>query len=181
MKTYFLPLIAAFALTVGTAAAQTTTPTTATAGQMDGRGRGRMQANPDEMAKRQSQRMAQELGLNADQTARVQQILLARSQDMQAMHGQGKDAGNRDQMREQMKANRDKYEGQFKEVLTADQYTKYTTLQANRMERGRGKGMGHGMADVDKLKAKTDDGDKIKIKADKRKVKTDKMKAKTTK
>lgn len=158
MKKSLFPLLAAFALTIGTAAAQTTTP--ADAGAMQGRGR--MQGNPDEMAKRQAERMTQELGLNADQTTKVQQILLARGQEMQAMRGQARDAGNRDQMREKMQTGRAKYDAQFKEVLTADQYTKYTTMQADRMNRGGGPGLDG--VDVKKMKAKSVDGDKIKIK-----------------
>ncbi len=73
---------------------------------MHGRGYGRMQGSPAEMAKRQSEYLTKELNLNADQTAKVQQILLARGQQMQAMRGQAHEAGNRDQMREQMQANR---------------------------------------------------------------------------
>ncbi|OGX80888.1 hypothetical protein BEN47_06460 [Hymenobacter lapidarius] len=139
MKTFLMPLVAAFAFTVSTAAAQTTTPgTMATGTTAQGRGNGRMQqGTPEEMATRQSQRMTQELGLNADQTAKIQQILLARGQEMQAMRGQARDAGNRDQMRTQMQANRAKYETQFKEVLTADQYTKFAAMQDDRMDRGR--------------------------------------------
>lgn len=163
MKTYLLPLLAAFALTVGTAAAQTTTPTPPATGSMEGRGYGRMQGTPEEMATRQSQRMTQELGLSADQTAKVQQILLARGQEMQAMRGQARDAGNRDQLREQMQANRAKYEAQFKDVLSADQYTKFTAMQADRMNRGGGRGYGQ-EADADKVKMKDD---KVKVKIDK--------------
>lgn len=137
MKTYLMPLLAAFALTIGTAAAQTTTPTAPAAGQMQGRGYGRTQGTPEEMATRQSQRMTKELDLNADQTAKVQQILLARGQEMQAMRGQARDASNREQLRSQMQANRSKYETQFKEVLTADQYTKFAAMQDDRMDRGR--------------------------------------------
>ena len=137
MKTYLMPLLAAFALTVGTAAAQTTTPTAPAAGQMQGRDYGRTQSTPEEIATRQSQRMTRELGLNADQTAKVQQILLARGQEMQAMRGQARDASNREQLRSQMQANRSKYETQFKEVLTADQYTKFAAMQDDRMDRGR--------------------------------------------
>ncbi|OGX84878.1 hypothetical protein [Hymenobacter glacialis] len=139
MKTFLMPLVAAFAFTVSTAAAQTTTPGTMSQGTMaQGRGNGRMQqGNPEEMATRQSQRMTRELGLNADQTAKVQQILLARGQETQAMRGQARDAANRDQMRAQMQASRAKYEAQFKEVLTADQYTKYAAMQEESMDRGR--------------------------------------------
>ena len=162
MNKSLLPLLAAFALTVGTASAQTT-ETRPGPGAMEGRGR--MQGSPDEMAKRQSERMSKELGLNADQTTKVQQILLARGQEMQAMRSQARDAGTRDQMREQMQANRTKYDAQFKEVLTADQYTKYTTMEGNRMNRGGGPGMGD--ANIKKMKAKSTDGDKVKVKADK--------------
>ncbi|MBU6122811.1 DUF4890 domain-containing protein [Hymenobacter siberiensis] len=161
MKKFLFPLLAAFALTVGTAAAQTTTPNDASAMQ----GRGRQQGSPDEMAKRQADRMTKELGLNTHQTGKVQQIMLARGQEMQTMRGQDRDADNRDQMREQMQAGRAKYDAQFKEVLTAEQYTKYTTMQADRMNRGGGPGMGG--SDVKKMKAKSTDGDKIKVKTDK--------------
>jgi Spy/CpxP family protein refolding chaperone len=166
MKTYLLPLLAAFALTVGTAAAQTTAETAPTVGspqQGPGRGYGRQQGSPEEMAKRQSERMTQELGLNADQSTKIQQILLARGQEMQAMRGQARDAANRDQMREQMQANRTKYDAQFKEVLTADQYTKYTAMQSDRMNRGGGRG-----AELKEAKVKTEDGAKLKAKGDKK-------------
>lgn len=164
MKKLLFPLLAAFALTVGTAAAQTTTP--ADAMQGPGRGYGRMQGSPDEMAKRQADRLSKELGLTADQTTKVQAILLARTQEMQAMRGQARDgSGDRGQMREQMQANRAKHDAQFKTVLTPEQYIKFTALQADRMERARDMRGGNG-PDVKKMKAKTTDGDKVKVKAD---------------
>ncbi|MBF9222070.1 Spy/CpxP family protein refolding chaperone [Hymenobacter ruricola] len=170
MKKYLLPLFAAFAFTVGTAAAQTTPTGTDAAGmQGPGRGYGRMQGSPEEMAKRQTERMTQELGLSADQAAKVQQIMIARGQEMQAMRGQGQ-GGDREAMRTQMQANREKYDGQFKEVLTPEQYTKYTAMQAERMNRGGGRGMdGPG---IEKMKAKADGGDKVKMKDDKLKLKS---------
>ncbi len=188
MKVSFLPLLAALALTTGVAAAQPTPPQ---GGPMQDRGPGRpMPGNPDEMARHQTERMTRELGLNADQAAKVQQIQTARAQEMQAMRGQA--GADRDKMREQMQASRTKYDAQFKEVLTADQYTKYTAMETDRMKRGGGPGMGHpgpgpGMArpgmetpaaDVDKLKAKTKDGRKIKAKEDKLKLKEDGVKIK---
>ena len=176
MKNSLLTLLAAFALTAGTAAAQTAArPDSPGAGAIDGR----MQGSPEEMAKRQTERMTQELGLSADQVGRVQQIITARGQEMQTLRSQARDAGNRDQMREQMQASRAKYDAQFKEVLTADQFAKYTASEGNRMNRG-GPGMdrprpeGAGMTDanVDKMKAKTEDGGKVKVKGDRMKEKT---------
>jgi protein CpxP len=162
MKKFLFPLLAVCALTVGTAAAQTTMPD---ASAMQERG-GRMQGTPDEMAKRQANRMTQELGLSAEQTTKVQGILLARTQEMQAMRGQARNGGDRSQMREQMQAGRVKYDAQFKAVLTPDQYTKYTAMQAERMERGGGGMRGTTDTNVKKMKAKTADGDKVKVKAD---------------
>lgn len=159
MNKSLLTLLAAFALTIGAASAQTTPPT-------PGEGRGRMeQRSPEDMAKRQSERLTKELGLSADQTTKVQQILVARGQEMQAARGQAKDAGNRDQMRDQMQANKTKYDAQFKEVLSAEQYTKYTAMEAEGMKRGGGRGHGP-EGDVDKMKVKTKGGDKVKVKAD---------------
>ena len=160
MKTYLLPLLAAFALTVGTAAAQTTTPATPDAASTQSRPYARSQGSPDDMAKRQSEHMTKELGLNATQSAKVQQILVARGQEMQAIRGQGRDAGNRDQMREQMQANRAKYDAQFKEVLTAEQYTKYTTMMDDRMHRGGGPGLDGGKRKAKNGKAKMKRADK---------------------
>ena len=165
MKKFLFPLLAAFALTAGTAAAQTTTPD-ANASGMQGRGYGRVQGSPDEMAKRQAERLSKELDLTADQTTKVQGILLARTQEMQAMRGQARDGDNRGQIREQMQANRVKYDAQFKEVLTADQYTKFAALQADRMERARDM-RSSDKANVKKMKSKSKDGDQIKVKADK--------------
>jgi len=153
MKKFLFPLLTVFALSAGTAAAQSSRPDSPAAGALESRG-GRMQGSPDEMAKRQAERLTQELGLTADQTTKMQAILLARTQEMQAMRGQARDGGNRGQLREQMLAGRAKYDAQFKETLTPDQYTKFTALQADRMERGAGM--------AKKMKAKTADGDKMK-------------------
>jgi periplasmic protein CpxP/Spy len=165
MKKLLFPLLAVFALTVSNAAAQTTTPD-ANASVMPGRG-GRMQGSPEEMAKRQAERLTKELGLTADQSTKVQAILLARTQEMQAIRGQARDgSGDRSQMREQMLAGRAKYDAQFKEVLTPDQYTKFTALQADRMDRAHDMRDTRNTPDVKKMKAKTTDGDKVKVKAD---------------
>jgi Spy/CpxP family protein refolding chaperone len=152
MNKSLLTLLAAFALTIGSAAAQSTPPA-------PGKGHGRTQGSPEEMAKRQSERMSKELGLSPDQTTKVQQILAARDQEMQANRGKGKD-GNRDQMREQMQANRAKYDAQFKEVLSAEQYAKYTSMEAKHGGGGPGRGKD------DKVKVKTKGDKKVKVNAE---------------
>ena len=146
MKKFLLPLLA-LALSATAASAQ----------MGPGQG-GRPQRTPEEMAARQTEGLTKQLGLSADQSAKVQQIMLARDQEMMAMRGQMQaGTGDRKQMREQMMAGRTKYEDQLKAVLTPDQFNKYTAMQANRRERGRGM-----MPQEGKVKAK--DG-KVKIKA----------------
>lgn len=144
MKKFLLPLLA-LALSATAASAQTA-PT------QDG---GRPQRSPEEMATRQTQGLTQQLALNADQAAKVQPILLARSQEMMAMRGQMQAGGDRSQMREQMQASRAKYDDQLKAVLTPDQFAKMQTMQADRRQRGAE------MMQDGKVKAK--DG-KVKIK-----------------
>ncbi len=154
MKKYLFPLLAAFALTAGVANAQTT--------PQQGGGR----PSPEQMAARQSERMTKALGLSADQTTKVQQIMTARDQEMQAMRGQMQaGTATREQMRDQMMAGRTKYDGQFKAVLTPDQYTKYTAMQAERMQRG-GRGMGPRGDSTNAM-------GKVKIKKDKMKMKAE--------
>ena len=102
------------------------------------------------MAAHQAKRLGKELSLSTDQSAKVQEIMAARAQEMQALRA---DASTRP-TREQMQANRAKYNDQLKQVLTPEQFAKYTTLAANRHH-------GHGMPDG-KFKAK--DG-KLKLKA----------------
>ena len=137
MKTYLMLLFAAFLLSAGIATAQTATQSGAGSGQLQGRGQGRMQGNPEETAQRQSQRLTKVLDLNADQAIKVQQILLARGQETQALRSQAQSGGDRSQLRGQMQTNRTKYEDQFRAVLTPEQYTRFSALQANRMENGQ--------------------------------------------
>jgi len=147
MKKTLFPLLAALALTIGTATAQDQ--------QRPGPG-GRGPGN-------QSERMTKELGLNADQAARIKAIDEERQKDQQANRGQGKPGGSREEMETRMKADRDKYDARYKEVLTPEQYAKYSKAQANRPGPG-GKG-----------KIKSADGD-TKVKAKK----NGKVKAKQT-
>lgn len=152
MKKSFLPLLAALALTVGTAAAQSA-PATAPAPMQQGR----PMPSPEQMAAHQTERLTKELSLTSDQSTKVQQIMQQRVQDMQAMRGQLQAGTSREQMHDQMKANRAKYDDQLKAVLNPDQYTKYTAMQAERRHHGPGM---DGPADG-KVKVK---GDKLKIK-----------------
>lgn len=145
MKKFLLPLLA-FALSATAASAQ----------MAPGQDGGRPQRTPEEMASRQTQGLTKQLGLSADQSTKVQQIMLARDQEMMAMRGQMQaGTGDRKQMREQAMAGRVKYDEQLRAVFTPDQLAKYNTMQTNRRERGMEMKAG---------KMKKKDG-KVKIKA----------------
>ncbi|GAB3636403.1 hypothetical protein GCM10027422_19930 [Hymenobacter arcticus] len=145
MKNFLLPLLA-FALSATAASAQ----------MSPGQDGGRPQRTPEEMASRQTQGLTKQLGLSADQSAKVQQIMLARDQEMTAMRGQMQaGTGDRKQMRDQAKTGRIKYDEQIRAVLTPDQLAKYNTMQTNRRERGM---------EMKESKMKKKDG-KVKIKA----------------
>jgi Spy/CpxP family protein refolding chaperone len=132
VKKFLLPLLAVVAISFS-AAAQTTQP------QKGDHPR----RSPQEMASHQAKRLSKELSLSADQSAKVQQIMATRAQEMQALRA---DASAPRPSREQMQANRAKYDDQLKQVLTPDQFAKYTTLAASRHH-------GHGPKDG-KLKRK---------------------------
>jgi len=140
MQKFLFPLVAAVALSLS-AAAQTTPP----------QGGGRPHRSPQEMAGHQTKRLSKELSLSADQSAKVEQIMASRAQEMQAL----RTAGGPRPTREQMQANRAKYDDQLKQVLTPDQFSKYTTLAANRRHHGPGMQDGKLKAKDGKLKIKT--------------------------
>jgi protein CpxP len=150
MKKFLMPLLA-LALTATAAAAQDAPP-------QGGPGQNGPRPTPEAMATRQTEGLTKQLGLSPDQSSKVQQILLARGQEMMAMRGQMQAGTDRRQLREQMQANRAKYDDQFKQVLTPDQYGKFTAMEASRRQRGPGR------PDEVDGKVKQKDG-KVKIKA----------------
>ena len=140
MNNSFL-LLAALALT--TAAHAQTTPAAATAQtapQNNSAAR-----TPEQQSQNQAQRLAKELNLTADQQTKVQQLMLAQRQEMQAAIQNA--SGDRRAMGQAMRAGRDKFDGQLKTLLNADQYTKYQQIMTQRREQMRerrqnGGGMG---------------------------------------
>ena len=122
-----LPLLAALTLTFGAASAQTAPAQTAGP---------RPQHSPQEMAAHQTKHLSKKLGLSADQSARVQQIMQQRAQDMQAMRANAPAGATRMQMHEQMKSSRAKYDAQLQGVLTPDQFGKYTAMRQEHRHHG---------------------------------------------
>ena len=86
-------------------------------------GKGKPTKSPTQKADHHAAKMAKELGLTADQEARVEKLMLSREQEataLKAKYGTDRKAGRAD-----MKAAHDRYETAFKAILTPEQYAKY--------------------------------------------------------
>ena len=127
-----LLLLAALALaTAGTAFAQA--PAVKTTGsdanqtalhqRLGGKGPHNTTKTPEQKADRHAGKLAKELGLNADQEARVEKLMLAREQETTAL--KAKYAADKKAGRPAMKAAHERYEAQFKAILTPEQYAKF--------------------------------------------------------
>jgi len=103
------------------------------------------QGTPEERAERQLTMITEQLSLTADQSAKLKPIILQRVTEQQELRQkmQGKD---RQAMMTEMKTMQEKYDTQFKTILTADQYTKYEASQAQMRGRRGGQGQGQGGA-----------------------------------
>ena len=141
MKKNLLLLVALAFATAGTSFAQTAPA----AGPTMRAHRAKGPKDPAKMADHRAGKMAKELGLNADQEAKVEQLMLARQQEAAALktkYGADKKAG-----RVEMKAAHDRYEAQLKTILTPEQYAKLDKMKAEHHNHGKMKGGG-------KMKAK---------------------------
>lgn len=137
-KNLFLLVALAFA-TAGTSYAQT-----APAAGTTQHGRKHAPKDPAKMADRRAGKMAKELGLTADQENRVEQVLLARHQESEAL--KAKYGTNKKAAHAEMKAARGRYDAQLKSIFTPEQYAKFDKLKDEHKGHGR---------DAGKLKTKT--------------------------
>ena len=135
MKKTLLLLAALAFTTAGTAFAQTAPAPTATH-----EARKQAPKSPAQRADHHASKMAKELGLNADQEAKVEQLLLARQQEAAAL--KTKYAANRKAGRPEMKAAYDRYEAQFKTIFTAEQFAKFNQIKDEHRGHDRGAGAG---------------------------------------
>lgn len=92
---------------------------------------GQGQSSPEERAERMTNMMTKQLALSADQSTKLKPILLARATEQTELR-QKMQTGDRKLAMEEVKKLNEKYNTQIKAVLTAEQYTKYETLQAQR-------------------------------------------------
>ena len=128
----FLVILAAFSFSAAAVSAQTA-PAKAAHGQHHKGDHAKL--TPEQRADRSAQRMSQKLNLSAAQTQQVRQLQLARIQEMQAHKAQAGTTATTDKKQHHaaMKAGKAQYDAKLKQILSADQYAKYTQMQADKM------------------------------------------------
>ena len=168
MKKTLIALFA-LALTASAASAQTTTApgaavkTTGTDAnqtavheqmmQHDGKGgahHGKGHKSPAQKADQHAAKMAKELGLTADQKAKVQSIFVAQNQEMTTLKAKYAGNTNHQAMHPEAEAIHAKYDAQLKTALGADAYARYDKMRDEHRNENK---KGHQMK-ADKLKAK---------------------------
>lgn len=114
------------------------------------KGGNRPQMNPDEMVKRQTQRLVEALKLNKDQEAKVLAINKKYMAKQSADFGKMRDASDDDRkkMFETMKKVHEEKDKEIKAVLTPDQLKLYAEMEKKREEmRKKGQGFRNGGPD----------------------------------
>ncbi|TFF38038.1 hypothetical protein [Mucilaginibacter psychrotolerans] len=104
----------------------------------------RQKHNPQQRAQHVSVMLQKKLNLSADQTAKVNTILLAQATQMDSL--KANKAGDKKANREAFKTQLQKTDGQLAAVFTAEQNKTYSAFKAQMKEKfkgGRGKSMAH--------------------------------------
>lgn len=131
-----LALLTAVILAAGSVSAQTAATPMA---RPDGMAQDRPNMTPEQRADFLTQRLTKQLSLSAEQTPKVRAIALAQAQEMQNLRTRYATADTRQGMGQELKTAQEKTDAQLKQVLTADQYTRYTQLRENRMDKHQNK------------------------------------------
>lgn len=95
------------------------------------------QMDPEQMAKSQTDRMAEDLKLDDKQKTEVQAINLKYSKKMGEIFQGGGGMGDFEEMRKKMDEMNTQKNAELKKVFTAEQYTKYEALEKQRQEERR--------------------------------------------
>jgi len=105
----------------------------------------RERLTPEQRNEKQLQKLTSELSLDANQQAQVKQLLADRSAKAEKFREARKDNNTKptDEEREafktELKAEKDANDAKMKSILTADQYTKWHSLQEKNKDKAREK------------------------------------------
>lgn len=132
-KSLLLAALFAFAAASPSFAQTAPTPATMAKGHQ-----GKHHKTPEQSAEHHTAMLTKELSLTTDQQAKVKQIMLAQAQEADAIKAKYPGATQRQAMHQEITATRGKYQTQLQAVLSADQLTKYATLQQERQHKHKG-------------------------------------------
>ncbi|GAA4494310.1 hypothetical protein GCM10023172_04180 [Hymenobacter ginsengisoli] len=130
-----LLLLAAMAFATASFAQTTPTTTQLPTHRVHRMGKGEHKT-PEQRAEHRTAMLTKKLSLSADQQAKVQQIMLAQTQEGQALKAKYPAKEQRQALHQEMKAGHAKYQAQLQGVLTADQYGKLAAMQKEHHHRG---------------------------------------------
>ncbi len=96
----------------------------------------RREFKPEEMATRQADYMKKELSLNDEQYKAVYKLFLKRGEETKAQRSKAQEGqqADREARRAAMLKSREAMTTELKQILTAEQYTKYEELQQKRQQ-----------------------------------------------
>ncbi|MBD2756952.1 DUF4890 domain-containing protein [Spirosoma validum] len=95
----------------------------------------RPMADPETRARKMTDRMTQQLGLDQTASQKVYDATLTHAQKVDAIRANSDDKGAKAQA---LKANADDYKAKMKSILTPDQFTKLESMR-DKMRHGRGR------------------------------------------
>lgn len=90
--------------------------------------------NPEEIAKRQTDRLKEVLDMNDNQMKQVYEVNLESNKKMRELRGQRQGGGNPEGMREKFRQIREEQDEKMKEILTDEQWNKYQKYLEERRE-----------------------------------------------
>lgn len=93
--------------------------------------------DPEDLAKRQTAQLKEELDLNEDQEKKVYDLNLESTKKMSKLREEMQSGGGFEGMREKMTEIREEQNKKMKEILTEKQWTKYEKYQEERRSRMR--------------------------------------------
>ena len=105
----------------------------------------RERQTPEQRNEKQLKKITTELNLDANQQAQVKQLLADRSAKAEKLRAERKDrkekptAAEREAFKNEMKAEKEANDAKMKSILTADQYTKWHSLQDKSKDKAREK------------------------------------------
>ncbi|GAA3996026.1 hypothetical protein GCM10022408_03250 [Hymenobacter fastidiosus] len=128
-----LLLLAAFSFSAGVVSAQTVTTKARHKGKHEQAGKAAK--TPEQRADHAARRMTKSLNLSDAQAAQVRQLYLAQAQEKQADRTRYAADANKAGRRAGMQADRQRYDARLREILTADQYTRFAQQRVEQKAR----------------------------------------------